>query len=72
VSSLNDRIKQLEIIIATLKSKLENLSLNTEEKRKHPYSKVGNDRRLDNIPMEFDGNDEVWKPYAIYKDDEEE
>ena len=70
MSSLNDRIRELEILVATLKAKLENLTLNTEEKRKKPYSKVGNDSSFDNMPKEFDAEEGVYKPYAIFKDDE--
>ena len=70
--TLNQRIKRLETLLAEIISKLDSISKNVEEKSTPPYSKVKKQLRFENLPVVFDGEDGLWKPYAIYKDDEEE
>jgi len=61
---LTEKYNQLVTDITELKKQLDDI-------KTQPYSKVKKQPKLDNMPLVFDGNDRIWKPYAIYKDDEE-
>lgn len=49
---LQDKINDLEQEILILKAKVEDLSRNTEEKTRNPYSKVGNSSRANIHPVD--------------------
>jgi len=62
---MSARIKDLYQANADLKKQL-------EDKKTLPYSKVKKQPKFGNLNLVYDGNDGIWKTYAIYKDDEEE
>lgn len=70
--TLNEKITWLKEQLKILNNKLLDLSKNTEEKLNKPYSKVKKQLQLGNQDLVFDGNEGIWKNYAIYKDDEEQ
>ncbi len=67
--TLNERIKQLEILVDALRAKIRDLSKNTEEKDIKPYSEVAPPSKLDNIDGIWVKG--TWRNFAIYKDEEE-
>lgn len=67
--TLNERIKQLEILVDVLRAKIRDLSKNTEEKDIKPYSEVSHSEKLDNMDGIWIKG--TWRNYAIYKDEEE-
>ena len=69
--TLGQEIVLLKKQVQELKSKLEDLVKNTEEKLNKPYSKVGINRLMSNFDRVFDGITGIWKNYAVYKDEEE-
>lgn len=70
MSTLNDRIKQLEQEVAMLKSIIDSLLRDGSDKDLQPYSNVNAPAKLENFDsVLIDG---FWKHYAIYKDEEEE
>ena len=68
--TLNQEVALLKRQIQELTQKILDMSKNLEDKNK-PYSKVGIDRLLSNLDLVYDGEDGIWKSYAIYKGDED-
>jgi len=63
MSTLNEEIKKMKYEIAALKSKIKDLSINTESKAPTPYTKI---RTIRGAGWWFiEGK---WVTYAIYAD----
>jgi len=63
MATLNEQIRKLEYEIAALKSKVKELSKNTQSKAITPYSKIGNSKYYG---WHFIKG--KWVTYAIYAD----
>ena len=72
MQTLNQRIRQLEILIAHLQSQVAELSHNADDTKINPHSIVGKDLRFENLDLVFDAETGFWKTYAVYKNDEED
>ena len=63
MATLNEQIKKLEYEIAALKSKVNDLSKNTQSKALAPYTKIGNSKSYGWYFIKG-----KWVTYAIYAD----
>lgn len=71
MASLNQRIQKLENRIKELEAIIFDMTKNSEEKQNKPYSKIKRQSILGNMDLVYDGDTDLWKTYAVYKDDEE-
>lgn len=67
--TLNERIKQLEQEIITLKAIIDSLLRDERDKDLQPYSNINSPAKLENFDSVLING--VWRHFAIYKDEEE-
>ncbi len=70
MATLNERIRQLEQKIIILKSIIDSLLRDNNDKDLQPYSNVKSPAKLENSDSVLING--IWRNYAIYKDEEEE
>ncbi len=68
---LMSRVIWMSKKINALERKVKDLTAQLEGKAPNPHSKVKKQPKFGNQDLVFDGNDGIWKTYAVYKDDEE-
>jgi len=71
MESVWSRITWMSKMINRLVIENRELKKQLDEKKTLPYSKVKKQPKFGNLDLVYDGNDGIWKTYAIYRDDED-
>ena len=72
METLGAEIAWLKAEIIRLKNQITDMAGKLEKNINKPYTKTGINRLLGNKDMVFDGTHDIWKTYAVYKDEPED